>query len=81
MSVGIVFFMFLLSFIALILLSSLIPYAMFFLFILLPVFVVLLSFCKCKQCGGGFGLFLEKLNLKTGRCIACDSDDKLNKEK
>ena len=59
-------------------LATQIPGVMVLIVFAIPLFVLLLSQCKCKECGEGYGVFLQNLDLRTGKCLSCSKKTNIN---
>ncbi len=59
-------------------LATQMPSIMVLIVFAIPVFVLLLSQCRCKECGEGYGIFLQNFDLRTGKCLSCSK--KTNKQ-
>lgn len=71
MTVKKVVFSFIGTFLLLSSLAAKVPGVMILIVFLLPVFVFLLGLCKCEECGKSYGVFLQNLDLRTGKCLSC----------
>ncbi len=66
------------TFFVLSVLATQIPGVMVLIVFAIPLFVLLLSQCKCKECGEGYGVFLQSLDLRTGKCLSCSKKNNIN---
>ena len=57
-------------------LATQIPGIMVLMIFSIPLFVLLLSQCRCEECGKDYGVFLENLDLRTGKCLSCSKKSK-----
>lgn len=57
-------------------LATQIPGIMILIVFAIPVFVLLLSRCKCEECRESYGIFLQNLDLRTGKCLSCSQKTK-----
>jgi hypothetical protein len=55
-------------------LATQIPGVMVLIVFSIPIFVLLLSQCRCGECAKGYGVFLQNLDLRTGKCLPCSKN-------
>ncbi|WP_155247654.1 hypothetical protein [Teredinibacter turnerae] len=57
-------------------LATQLPGIMVLIVFAIPAFVLLLSQCRCEGCREGYGIFLQNLDLRTGKCLSCSQKTK-----
>jgi 1,4-dihydroxy-2-naphthoate octaprenyltransferase len=65
---------FVVAFFVLLALSTKISWIIFLVVFLIPLFVFLLGKCRCEECGKSYGVFLENLDVRTGKCLSCSKN-------